>query len=278
MTKNYSPQRLSKITTILFDVDDTLYDVGTGFTAHRNTEGATSFMVAKLGFPTVPQAKAVRDEYFSRYHSTAKALTVAEEEGKLPPPPQGWPEGKKQFDAQDLSQWWATNLNFELLKGPYPQVEEILSSCPLNLIAFSNGPRTYVLRALREIGLDQVFPPEKVFAVDDVLPLCKPEKGAFTKVLEAIGNPHPSECIMVEDSMKNIRVAKELGMYTVLISGLSRGNNASEDGDLQSLAAAAEATKAGDAPDKDDEAVDTCIESVVDLKTALPLLWEKPKN
>ena len=274
MTKSYSTQRLSKITTILFDVDDTLYDVGTGFTAHRNTEGATSFMVAKLGFPTVPQAKAVRDEYFSRYHSTAKGLTVAEEEGKLPPPPPGWPEGKKQFDPKDLSQWWATNLKFELLQGPYPHVEEMLSSCPLNLIAFSNGPRTYVLRALREMGLNQVFPPEKVFAVDDVLPHCKPEKGAFTKVLEAVGDPHPSECIMVEDSMKNIRVAKELGMYTVLISGLNRGSGDGEDGVSQSLADAAEATKSGDAPNKDDEAVDTCIECVADLKNALPLLWE----
>ena len=113
----------TKITTIIFDVDDTLYDVGTvslyvlygelwfyiyqlsnplwfstsyflmswclvctlhisiidslivhpqGFTAHRNTEGATSFMVDKLYFPSKAEAQIVRDEYFKRYHSTAK--------------------------------------------------------------------------------------------------------------------------------------------------------------------------------------------------------------
>ena len=106
-----------KITTIIFDVDDTLYDVGTvsgffvvigsgrhcikrsrhdndsfsirgkmicsngpscisidhkGFTAHRNTEGATSFMVEKLNFPSKEEAQIVRDEYFKKYHSTAK--------------------------------------------------------------------------------------------------------------------------------------------------------------------------------------------------------------
>ena len=30
-----------KITTLIFDVDDTLYDVGNGFTAHRNSDVST---------------------------------------------------------------------------------------------------------------------------------------------------------------------------------------------------------------------------------------------
>ena len=61
-----------RIKAIIFDVDDTLYDVGTGFTAHRNTEGATSFMVDKLHFSSKAEAQLVRDEYFKIYHSTAK--------------------------------------------------------------------------------------------------------------------------------------------------------------------------------------------------------------
>ena len=42
--------------------------------------------------------QAVRDEYFERCHSTVKAFTVAEAEGKFP-------EGA-HFDAADLSAWW----------------------------------------------------------------------------------------------------------------------------------------------------------------------------
>ena len=41
----------SRITTLIFDVDDTLYDVGTGFTAHRNGEIVQKFMVDELNFP-----------------------------------------------------------------------------------------------------------------------------------------------------------------------------------------------------------------------------------
>jgi len=35
---NAAPIDYEKITTLIFDVDDTLYDVGNGFTAHRNSD------------------------------------------------------------------------------------------------------------------------------------------------------------------------------------------------------------------------------------------------
>mmetsp|Transcript_18791 Transcript_18791/g.23059 ORF Transcript_18791/g.23059 Transcript_18791/m.23059 type:complete len:289 (-) Transcript_18791:254-1120(-) len=272
----------SKVTTLIFDIDDTLYDVGTGFTAHRNGEGATSFMVEKLNFPDMQTAKEVRDRYFAKYHSTAKALTVAEDEGQVPYPPRDVSNGedaKKErvFHAENLSQWWAENLNFSLLGGCNEDVISMLEACPLKLVAFSNAPRLYALRVLRELGLDKVFTDDRVFAVDDVLPACKPEKEAFQKVMNAIGVKDPSECIMVEDSMKNIRSAKELGMSTVLITGIGRMKRKDKvnehDESAKTLADEAEATKPGDAPDITDKAVDVCIESVAEMKSAVPMLW-----
>ena len=73
------------ITTLIFDVDDTLYDVGSGFTAHRNGGAVQQFMVDRYGFPSLEAAKHVRDEYFAKYHATGKALSVAQEEGRFPP-------------------------------------------------------------------------------------------------------------------------------------------------------------------------------------------------
>ena len=229
-------------------------------------------MVGKLNFPDAVSAKKLRDKYFVKYHSTAKALAVAEEEGQLPSPPAGWPEGKKLFDVEDLAEWWAEHCNFDLLGEKDADLIEMLESCPLKMVAFSNGPRKYVLRVLREMGLDKVFPEDKVFAVNDVLPSCKPEKEAFQKVFDAMGVTDPSECVMVEDSMKNIRAAKELGMATLLIAGIGRMNKKGGN-NSDALADAAEATKAGDAPDTKDPAVDVCIESVKEMKTAVPGLW-----
>ena len=127
-------------------------------------------------------------------------------------------------------------LNFPLLDGidKYKKIASMLQmlqskskskSCPklksISLVAFSNGLRIYVLRVLRELGLDAIFPPNKVFAVDYVLPYCKPEKEAFDIVLNAVGVKDASEFIMIEDSLENIRAAKGIGMVRFLVSSFN---------------------------------------------------------
>lgn len=247
-----------EITTILFDVDDTLYDVSTGFTAHRNGYGAISFMIEKLGFTDAVSAKKIRDEYFRRYHSTAKALTVAEREGKLL---------ESTFDTKELSEWWANKLDFTLLHDDSvtTSLADLLKSCPLKKVVFSNAPRKYVKRVLRELQLHDVFPDELLFAVDDVLPHCKPEKEAFDLVFKSI-NVCPKECIMVEDSMKNIRVAKSLGMKTVLVTG--KGKISNNHNSNAATTKESEKTKMGDEPLLNDPSVDRVIETCKDIRNA----------
>lgn len=235
-----------------------------GFTAHRNGYGAQSFMVNKLGFGSYREAKELRDAYFDRYHSTAKALAVAEQEGKLPP---GY-----HFEARDLAEWWADNLDFSLLGGPSDEnFQKDLNECSLTIVAFSNGPGAYVKRVLKELGLDDVFC--WLFAVDDVLPYCKPEPEAFQCVLDKVGCK-AEECVMIEDSMKNIRKAKMMGMKTVLVMGRSRENLVNVSSNV--TADDAEAAKPGDAPVANDPAVDVCIETVDELRVVLPGLWQTP--
>jgi putative hydrolase of the HAD superfamily len=253
-----------RITTLIFDVDDTLYDVGTGFTTHRNGDAAEQFMVDYLNFPDGESAKKLRDEYFQKYHATAKALMVAEQDGRFPPPKEGEPVKSPRFDTKDLAEYWANHLNFDLLGGPKEQLRQDLEACPLVLVAFSNGPRKYVKRVLQQLGLWELFGEERLYAVDDVLPYCKPEKEAFELIFERVGCK-AEECILFEDSMKNIRGAKELGVKTVLITGTRSDHSA-----------AAEATKHGDAPEVTDPAVDCSMEVVEEFRTVLPGLWQTP--
>lgn len=265
---NSSSDSDTQITTLIFDVDDTLYDVSTGFTASRNGSAAHKFMVEYLNFPDEAAAKVVRDEYFERYHATAKALQVAEREGKFPAadPEKPHQNQSPRFNVQDMAEYWATNLDFALLLGDEKAaLVQDLMDCQLNMIAFSNGPRKYVVRVLKELGLwETVFTDESLFAVDDVLPHCKPERKAFETIFDRVGVA-ATECVMIEDSMKNIRCAKEMGMKTVLITGKrSDATNASE------------ATKPGDAPVGDDPAVDVAIETIEEMRRALPGLWQKP--
>lgn len=103
-----------------------------------------------------------------------------------------------------------------------------------------------------------------MFAVTDVLPHCKPDKASFELVLKSVGVKNPEQCIMVEDSMKNIRAAKALGMKTILIMGKGRKQKA-----LNKHGMDAEATKVGDAPDDRDPAVDAAVETVAEIDSIL---------
>lgn len=154
-----------------------------------------------------------------------------------------------------------------MLGGPLEersiQTFESLSKSNTQIVGFSNGPRLYVERVLKEIGLAKYFEANKLFGVTDVLPHCKPDKSSFELVLSRVG-ALPEQCIMVEDSMKNIRAAKALGMKTILIMGKGRKHQT-----LCKNASLAEATKVGDAPDEKDQAVDAAIESVAEIDTIL---------
>ena len=82
-------------------------------------------------------------------------------------------------------------------------------------------------------------------------PVCKPDVAAFATVLDKLGL-QAGECVMIEDSMKNIRAAKRVGMRTVLVRGRQTADAVSR--------AASEATKAGDAPEVNDPSVDCVID------------------
>jgi len=247
-------------------------------------------MVEHLRFENLETARSVRDEYFKIYHSTAKALTVAQADGKFP-------EDAPQFDAKHMSQYWVDHLHYDKLFGThaYPSIEdsklakkefgEALSRCPAQLVAFSNGPRSYVVKVLDKLGLLELFGTDRsgkdgalVWGVDDVLPHCKPEAEAFRTIfdkLDALNSNsnsnnnnnsneqqpvRPEECVMVEDSMKNVRAAKALGMKTILITG------SKEEGRILP----------GDAPSADDPAVDVAFATVEEMTTKLPGLWSDP--
>lgn len=263
---------MNRITTLIFDVDDTLYDVNTKFTEKRNGAAIYEFMVQYLHFPNVEAAKLVRDEYFERYHATAKGLQIAEQEGRFPPIEKNdQVQDMPRFKVQDLSNYWATQLDYSLLGGRKSKLIQDLTELRemnnIQLIAFSNGPRDYVIRVLQELGLwGSIFTAETLFAVDDVLPYCKPEKEAFELIFSKLGlNILPHECVMIEDSMKNIRSAKALGMKTVLVTG---STNKMVEGNVD------EVSKISD--ESNDPNVDVAIETIEQIRDALPSLWENP--
>ena len=69
---------------------------------------------------------------------------------------------------------------------------------------------------------------------------------------------------MIHSCRVRTGAGKSLGMRTVLVKGL--GVNAG----------ASEATKAGDAPEESDPAVDAAVSECAEIEAVLPGLWQQP--
>lgn len=248
---------LGEIDTLIFDVDDTLYPVSTGFSDHRNGEVICEFMLQRLGFESRDEAMRVRHEYFERYHSSMKGLAMAGNEGKLPKP----------FQEEELAEWFADHCNHTDFLKPDTELADMLVSlrddAGLKLVVFSNAPRRYVLRCLDTLAVRECFRNEHIFGVEDVLPACKPEAAAFERILQAVGSEF-SRSVMFEDSMKNIRACNALGMNTVLI-----------DEEVRLEHGGGEAALLGDVPCGNDPAVGACLQDICQMRDRLPCLWQR---
>ena len=94
-----------------------------------------------------------------------------------------------------------------------------------------------------------------VIGADMMGDICKPEPAAFQLALKHIG-ADPASTAMFEDSVKNLRTAKALGMTTLLVAGpTALEEEASTAADLQHC----------------DGIVSTLSEP--EVRKALPILW-----
>lgn len=250
----------TNVDVLIFDVDDMMYPLSSGFSDHRNGEVICKFMMEKLDFASEEEALDLRNEYFRKYHSTMKGLGIATEEGRLPNP-------EKPFREDELAQFWAEECDFAKYLKPDPAFIDALRSLrddtKLSLVVFSNSPRPYVLQCLQHLGVREFFQDHLIFGVQEVLPACKPEREAFQKVLDAVGCTNPERAVMFEDSMKNIRACHQMGIKTVLINEQVYGG---------------EAALLGDLPVPDDPAVGVVMNNPGQIRTMLPELWAEPSR
>lgn len=82
-------------------------------------------------------------------------------------------------------EYWAAHCDFSSFLQPEPpfiSALEELEALGLKLCIFTNGPRAYALKVLERLEVKRFFADERIFAVEDVLPACKPEAAAFNKV------------------------------------------------------------------------------------------------
>jgi putative hydrolase of the HAD superfamily len=183
------------VSTIFFDLDDTLYPHTCGlWTAIR--ERMADFMVERLRLPPA-EVDRIRRDYFETYGTTLRGL-----------------QNHHQVDAIDFLTY-VHDLPLAKFLSPDPRVRDLIDSLPQRKWIFTNSDINHARRVLDALQLSACFD-----GLIDILALqyrCKPLPEAYLQALSIAGESDPRSCLFIDDSPRNLLPARELGFLTVLV-------------------------------------------------------------
>ncbi|MBL8446284.1 MAG: pyrimidine 5'-nucleotidase [Zoogloeaceae bacterium] len=183
-------------TVWLFDLDNTLHDASPHIFPHIN-RSMTAYLERHLALDTAA-ANALRVEYWHRYGATLLGLM--------------------RHHGTDPHHFLAETHRFDRLSElmVFPKaLRGMLHSLPGPKIVFSNGPKAYARSVVDLMGLKNAF--QDVFGIEDMGFQPKPNLKAFQRLLHT-HRLQAHHCMLVEDSLENLRAAKRLGIGTVWVT------------------------------------------------------------
>ncbi len=186
---------------IIFDLDDTLYPRDSGLMQEVGRRIQT-WLCNHLGLAW-EAAVALRRDYYQRYGTTMGGL-IAEQD----------------VDVHDYLAF-VHDIPVEEYLGPNPALDAMLASIPLRKAVYTNSTSEYGWRVLQALGVAGHF--ERVIGIEEAGLRNKPYHDAYERTLALLG-AQGAECIMIEDTARNLRPAKALRMTTVLVDAKPNEN------------------------------------------------------
>jgi putative hydrolase of the HAD superfamily len=104
----------------------------------------------------------------------------------------------------------------------------MLAHLPLRRAIYTNATAEHAQRVLDVLGVRDCF--ERIISIEDVGMQNKIHREAYERAL-ALLNVDGPRCVMVEDSVRNLRAAKALGMATILVTPDGAVEEAAGSGD-----------------------------------------------
>ena len=196
----------------IFDLDNTLHNARPYIYPHIN-RAMTEYLQAHLGLEEAA-ASELRRHYWKRYGATLLGLM-------------------RHHGTDPAHFLWHTH--------QLPQLARMLVHEPLlrttlrrlrgRKVIFSNAPVHYSRAVLKALGIADLF--DDVFSIERARYRPKPDTYGFLRLCRA-NRVNPRRCIMVEDTLGNLRTAGRLGMKTVWVTQ-ARANPAYVDVKVASL-------------------------------------------
>ena len=180
----------------VFDLDNTLHNASPHIFPHIN-RAMTEYLERELGLDA-ESASALRQQYWRRYGATLLGLI-------------------RHHGTDPRHFLWHTHqlpdLRRMLVREPL--LRATVRRLPGRKFVFSNAPVHYSLAVLKALGIGDLF--DAVFSIERTRFRPKPAVHGFLRLLRA-NHLRARRCIMVEDTLANLRTAKKLKMTTVWVS------------------------------------------------------------
>jgi putative hydrolase of the HAD superfamily len=180
----------------VFDLDNTLHNATPHIFPHIN-RAMTEYLQSELGLDA-DRASELRRHYWNRYGATLLGLM-------------------RHHGTEPRHFLWHTHQFSELDRMIIrePLLRATLRRLPGRKFLFSNAPVRYARAVLKALAIADLF--DAVFSIERTRYRPKPDAYGFLRFVRA-NRLRAQRCIMVEDTLVNLRTAKKLGMKTVWVS------------------------------------------------------------
>ena len=185
-----------EIKHFLFDLDETLYPPDTGLWPVLGSRMNT-YIHTRLGIP-MEEVEELREKYFHTYGTSLRGLQV-----------------DYGVDANEYLNF-VHDVQISDFIQPDQKLKEILASLSGDKIIFTNANKAHSKRVLNALGVEQFF--SQIVDVVDMDPYCKPYPEAFEAAMKLVNDPFPAHYILIDDSIKNVQTALDIGMSAIHVS------------------------------------------------------------
>lgn len=180
---------------LLFDLDETLYPRDAGVMQEIGRQ-IRRYIVQH--YETTPEeADALARRYHQEYGTSMRGLLLN--------------------NGLDVQRFLAYVHDFPLdILQPNRELDALLARLPGEKVIFTNADRPHAERVLERLGIRRHFSRIVDVVASGYIP--KPNLEAYTTCLRLL-DAKPAECVLIEDTGRNLAPAKQLGMTTILVDG-----------------------------------------------------------
>jgi len=180
----------------VFDLDNTLHNASPHIFPHIN-RAMTGYLQKHLGLDETA-ATELRRHYWQRYGATLIGLMR-----------------HHATDPRHFLRVTHELPDLDRMLVCEPALRATLQRLPGRKLVFSNSPVHYAVAVLEALGIADLF--DDVFSIEHTGFRPKPDSYGFLKLFRR-NRVRARACIMVEDTLENLKTAKKLGMSTVWVA------------------------------------------------------------